>query len=369
MLPVTNLGLEHFRTAAFHTALLHTVNVGHASVFHGRHLYLAGMADLSTTIAGDLPRWTEKYLFEPGKEVYSIPDWPERLNAAIDRAIAQDISLIAGTPHDLVQMIEAIIRKVSNEGRAIRNLCHIWPNLECVVFWERPVAPYVDDLKEGLGRRVAAQDGKSDGGLWVLDDTGVFFEFLPIHEKTNDQKQALPLLGVKAGKDYELVVTTPSGLCRYRTDEMVQFMSASPAQLVYRGRRSLALPVGESFISDHDLTDAMTKACRRHNWSLEGFHVSPFGKEKFGRHEWWLELKLPCKETPISELIEKELDGALRSSCKPYFDQRASGDQAPPLVRLITPGVFDLCRKEIGRDSSNHRYAVGRQLSTHPRQC
>jgi len=380
VLPFTEPGLDHFRTAAFHTALLHTTNVGHAGIFHGRHLYLAstaedgsGTAGLPTVVAGNQPRWTEKFLFEPGKRTSSIPDWPERLEATVDRTIGQDITLIAGTPPHLVQLIEAVIRRLGHEGRAIRNLCDVWPNLECVVHGGSPIAPHLDDLREGLGRRVAlheifltsealvaAQDGKPDGALRVLDDTGVFLEFLPIHAGVDDQKQALPLSGVKANRDYELIVTTPSGLCRYRTDELVQFVSANPARLVYRGRRSLALPAGDSFVYDRDLADAMAKVCRRHNWTLEGFHISPLDTEKYRRHEWWVELKPPCKETPISKAIEEELDEALRSSCKVYLDQRASGDQAPPLVRLITPGVFNLCRKELGPDRSDHRYAICR---------
>jgi len=379
-LPLTVQGLEHFRTAAFQTALMHTANVGHAGVFHGRHLYLAstaddgsGMEDLAGTLTGNLPRWTEKFLFEPGRQISSIPDWSERLEATVERAIAQDITLIAGTPPYLVQLIEAIIRRFSKEGRPIRNLCDVWPNLECVIHGGSPIAPYLDDLNEGFGRRVtlhevfliseaavAAQDGRPDGALRVLDNTGVYFEFLPLHARPDDQGQAVSLAGVKAGKDYELIVTTPSGLCRYRTDELVRFVSATPARLTYRGRRSLALPIGDGYISDRDLSDAMAKVCRRHSWTLEGFHVNPLEADGQNRHEWWVELKPPCRETPISKMIEDDLDEALRASCRIYLDQRSSEDQAPPLVRLITPGVFDLCRKEIGRDSSNHRYAVCR---------
>jgi len=376
-LPVTDQGLNHFRTAAFHTALMHTANVGHAGIFHGKHLYLAATADegagLAATVIGNLPRWTAKFLFEPGKQISSIPDWSQRLEATVERAINQDITLIAGTPIELVQLIEAIIRRVSGEGRTIRHLSDIWPNLECVIHGGSPVAPYIDDLNEGLGRRVAlrevfltseaavaAHDGSPNGALRVLDNTGVFFEFLPLHAKSDDQKQALPLSGVKAGRDYELIVTTPSGLCRYRTDELVQFVSAAPPRLIYRGRRSLTLPAGDGFIADQDLSDAIARVCRNHHWTLEDFHVSPLDTDKYGRHEWWIELRPPCRETPISKLIEEELDEALRASCKAYLDRRASGEQAPPVVRLITPGVFEICRKEIGRDRGNHRYAISR---------
>ncbi len=379
-LPVTDQGLDHFRTAAYHTALMHTANVGHAGVFHGKHLYLvsttddgAGATDLPAIVAGNLPRWTGRFLFEPGKQISSIPDWSERLEATVERAINQDITLIAGTPIELVHLIEAIIRQVSAEGRTIRNLSDIWPNLECVIHGGSPVAPYLDDLNEGLGRRVtlqevfltseaavAAHDGSPDGALRMLYDTGVFFEFLPLHAKSDDHKQALPLSGVKAGRDYELIVTTPSGLCRYRTDELVQFVSAAPPRLIYRGRRSLTLPAGDGFVADQDLANAMAKVCRRHHWTLEGLHVSPLDTEKFGRHEWWVELRPPCRETPISKTIEEELDEALRASCKAYLDRRVSGEQAPPVVRLITPGVFDICRKEIGRERGSHHYAICR---------
>lgn len=379
-LPLTDAALDHYRRAAYQTVLMHTAVAGHAGVFHGRHLYLSetgaaesGDHDLPSILTTTMPRWTEKHLFEPGQDIAAIADRDTRMAETVARAVRQDITLIAGTPSTLVRFIEEVIRFMSKGGRSIRNLTDVWPNLECVICTGSFSAPHLEDLTQGFGRRVllrevltfsegvvAAHDGSPDGALRLLDDVGVFFEFMPLPAKPDDHNQALPSSGVRAGADYELVVTTPAGLCRYRTDEVVRFVSAKPPRLIYRGRRSLALPLGQSFVLDRDLTEVMAKVCRRHNWSLEAFHVNPLPSGDGSRHEWWIELKPPCKETPISRIIEEELDEGLRTICPAYLEQRESHVLDAPLVRLITPGVFRLCRRDIGRANGEHTYAVCR---------
>lgn len=379
-LPLTDAALDHFHRSAYQVVLMHTVASGHAGVFHGRHLFLSesgvtesGDNDLPTILTATMPRWTEKHLFEPGQNIASIADREARIEQTVTRAMGQDITLIAGTPSTLVRFLQEVIRQMSRGGRSIRNLTDVWPNLECVVHTGGSAAPHIEDLTQGFGKRVvlrevlalseavvAAHDGNPDGALRLLDDVGVLFEFMPLPAKPDDHAQALPSSGVRAGADYELVVTTPSGLCRYRTDEVVRIASTKPPRLVYRGRRSLALPLGSGVVFDRDLTEVIAKVCRRHFWSLEAFHVNPLPSGNNSRHEWWIELKPPCKETPISRIIEEELDEGLRSICPAYLEQRESHALDAPLVRLITPGVFGLCRKELGRANSEHAYAVCR---------
>ncbi len=379
-LPLTDAILSHFRKAAYQIVLMHTAAAGHAGVFHGRHLYLSGSGalnagdnDLSSILTATMPRWTEKFLFEPGQDIASIVDRETRMAQTITRAVEQDITLIGGTPLTLVRFIEGVITHMSQGGRSIRNLTDVWPNLECVIHTGSSATPHLDDLNQGLGRRVllrevfatseavvAVHDGSPDGSLRLLDDNGVFFEFLPLQAKPDDHNQALSSSGIRIGADYELVVTTPSGLCRYRTDEIVRITSVQPPRLLYRGRRSLALPLGPTALYDRDLTEVIAKVCRRHNWSLEAFHVNPLQIGERTCHEWWVELKPPCKETPISSFIEEELDETLRSSSPDYLKQRESRDLDSPQVRLITPGVFNLCRKDIDRANGEHTYAVCR---------
>ena len=379
-LPLNDSILEHYHEAAYQIALMHTAGTGHAGVFHGRHVYLAetaslrtGQADLPGILTETMPRWTEKFLFVPGQETASIVDRDARIQKTAEEALSQDITLLAGSPRTLIRFTEAVLAQTSAAGRPIRTLTDAWPNLECVIHGGHSVIPYLEALTQRIGRRVvmsevfaiteaivAAQDGKPDGALRLLDDTGVYFEFLPLHAKPEDQKQALPLSAIRAEVDYELVVTTPAGLCRYRTDEIVRFVSAKPPRLIYRGRRSLALQLGNTLLMDRDLNDIMAKVCRRHNWVPEGFHVNPLHTESGDCHEWWVELKPPCRETPISKIIEEELDDGLRTTSHAYLEHRESGALHPPIVRLITPGVFELCRKEIGRQNGEHSFPVAR---------
>lgn len=380
LLPLTDGILDHYQRAAFQVALLHTTDAGHAGVFHGRHVYLSetasaktGETDLPAVLTATMPRWVEKFLFEPGPEVASIGERVARLQETASRALNLDITLLAGSPRSLIRFSEVVFELAAAGGRPIRTLTDLWPNLECVIHGGSSITPCLETLTQRFGRRVlvrevfalteaivAAQDGNPDGALRLLDDTGVYFEFLPIRARADDQKQALPLSGVRVGLDYELVVTTPGGLCRFRTDEIVRFVSTKPPRLHYQGRRSVALQLRESTLLDRDLNEVMARVCRRHNWVPEGFHVNPLRVETNDRYEWWVELKPPCRETPISKIIEEELDEGLRASCPAYRENREKGLLQAPLVRLITPGVFELCRKEIGRQNGEHAFPVSR---------
>ncbi len=387
-LPVTPEMLTHFRQAGLQSLLYYTARVGHAGVFHGRHLFLGGSTvlapieeskpfvayggDLSGITALNLPKSIEKHLYEPGTEIAQMTDWPSKIEAIADRTFRLDITLLGGIPSWVLILAEALReRSISGKSRAA-NLEGIWPNFECFVHGGVPITPFADELRHALGPRVnfhevypaseafiATQDAEARDGLRLMTDVGIFYEFLPmnIYDETRLAEignRAVPLEGVVAGVDYALLLTNPGGLCRYVIGDVVRFTSTVPPRLIYVGRTKLQLSAFGEHVIEKEVTDALVAVCFRHGWTITNFHVAPLfiassAGQNRGRHEWWIELKPGTISTPIGPQIAAELDIELQRLNDDYEAKRKGKGMEAPIVRLVMPGLFEHWLKHQGK--------------------
>ena len=380
LFPATEAMLAHFRTGGL-TALLHyTSRVGHAAIFRGRHVLLAGstrltplpeaktapafVGDLSGIAALSIPAWAERHLYEPGTAVAQLADWEKRLDATATRVMRQDITLLAGLPSWTLQLGHAVRLKAAGPKRSITNLKALWPNLECYVHSGVPLGPFYGQLREILGPDVAfqevyaatealiaAQHDEPGAGLRVMTEAGVFYEFLP-HAEFDAQRldqlgpKAVPLAAVKTGVDYVPLLTTPGGLARYVLGDVVRFVSTKPPRLTYLGRTLLQLNAFGERVAERQLTDALIAVCERQHWTIVNFHVAPLfasnviGQQR-GRHEWWIELKPGTVTTPTGLQMAHQLDAEMVRLSDDYAARRKAGILDVPVVRLVMPGVFE----------------------------
>jgi hypothetical protein len=394
-LPVTGEMMEHFRRAAFAAGFYYTARVGHTRVLHGRHLFLGGATalaalpesrpfeayggDLSSIVAYSLPAWVEKHLYEPGSEIFQIDDWDAKIQAVIERCWQRDITLLAGMPNWLLLLVEAMRERARSQQRPIGQLPELWPNLECLVHSGMPLGPFADELRQVLGPRVnfhevyaaaegfiAAQDtNSSQGGLRLMADAGLFFEFLPLRDYDETRlaglgAKAVPLEGVKPGVDYVLLVTTPAGLCRHVIGDVVRFLAIDPPRLIYVGRTRLQLRAFGENVQEKEITDALTGVCARRGWQVVNFHVAPvFASSLTGQtrgcHEWWVELRPGTVATPTGPTLAVELDTELQRLNAEYSARRKSGVLEPPIVRLVMPGIFEQWLRQRARWGGQHK--------------
>jgi hypothetical protein len=235
-----------------------------------------------------------------------------------------------------------------------------------------PLAPFEEDLRRTIGSTVkfhevygaseaiiAAQDAETGGGLRLLADAGVFYEFIPAAEFDSTAPQAsahrvVPLEGVRVGEDYALLVTTPAGLCRYAIGDVVRFTSTKPPRLMYVGRTGLQLNAFGERVIEKEITDSLVAVCQRHNWSITNFHVAPLfinsltGQNR-GRHEWWIELRAGTVETPTGPSLAGKLDAELLGRSKEYAAKRKTAVLEAPVVRLVMPGFFEHWMRHHGK--------------------
>ena len=382
-LPITGDMLGHFRRAGLASLCFYARRAGSARVFRGRHLFLGGSTalapieearpfrawggDLSGIAALNLPGWVERHLYEPGREIAQLGDWPEKLRAIAARTARSNLTLVAGIPSWLLILAEEMRRETG-----WKPLKAIWPRLECLVHGGVPLGPFEPELRAAVGEGVnfhevypasegfiAAQDDEPAAGLRLLADAGIFYEFLPLarYDETRlaeRSAEALSLADVRAGVDYVLLMTTPAGLCRYVIGDVVRFVSTQPPRLIYVGRTRLQLSAFGEHVIEKELTDALAAVAAQRAFTVVNFHVAPKfpaaqSPESRGRHEWWIEVKPVAGTTPDPLAVASDLDGELQRRNDDYEAKRKGGGLAMPCVRFVEPRTFERWMRARGK--------------------
>ena len=393
-LPITAGMLAHFRQAGLDSLLYYSARTGSTAVFRGRHLFLGGstalsplpemlphrayVGDLSGITALNLPKWIEKYLYEPGAQIAQITDWPAKLDAIVRRTSPLNITMLAGIPSWVLILAAALREHATQHGKTARHLQHIWPRFECFVHGGVPVDPFLGELRAALGPTVnfhevypasegfiAAQDAAPSDGLRLMANAGIFYEFIPMTEFDDARLEhlgtkAVPLAGVQVGVDYALVMTTPAGLARYVIGDIVRFISTAPPRLLYVGRTSLQLSAFGEHVIEKEVTDALLNVCRRHDCTIGNFHVAPIFAnaatgQKRGQHEWWIELRSGVTANVTPAGLASDLDVELQRLNDDYEAKRLGGGLAPPSVHLVAPGTFEQWQRSHGKWGGQHK--------------
>ncbi len=387
LLPAPEAVLDHF-CAGLRDSLFHYARrAGHAGVFLGRHLHVSSSTAVTetqgryrTSLDGIftlcVSAWVEENLRSPPGDIAVLDEGSEKYAALARAMLDRDVTLVGGTPAQLCAAAEAVRLAAARPGGAAPiHLADVWPNLECCVHLGAPLGVHADALRAAVGPETrlheiyasaegifAAQDDTAPAALRLIADAGIFFEFLPVTvtgEAALDQAGSLcvPLEQVRVGVDYVPVITTPAGLCRYITDDVVCFVSTNPPRLQVIGRAPFQLAAQGEHVTERELVDALQAVCQRNGWQPISFHVAPYAQRLGpGRlsnvHEWWIELRTHSVRTPMANVLGPELDAELCHRNGHYARCREQGALALPLVRLVMPGLFERWALEQGKVAS-----------------
>ena len=202
-------------------------------------------------------------------------------------AAGQDLRLISGMPSWLVILLERVARARRASGRPIRHLGQCWPNLRVLIHGGVAFAPYASVLdawscsplervevypaSEGF---VAVQT-EATGGLTLMLDYGIFYEFVPVEDLSSDSPRRHTVADVELNRSYALVMSTPGGLWSYVLGDTVRFTRRDPLRLVITGRtRHYVNAFGENVIVE-EIERALVGACRRTEAEVVEFTVAP----------------------------------------------------------------------------------------------
>lgn len=329
-IPVSSESLEDCHYAASKDLLcMYLNNNPDSQLFVGKGLRLGGSkelykdngtvyGDLSAILIANMPFWAE-FSSTPSNEVSLMADWELKMQAIVNETVQEDVTSLAGVPSWMLVLLNQVLETTGED-----NLFNIWPNLEVYFHGGVSFNPYIEQYNKILPKEnfryyeiynasegfFAIQDQNSIKELLLMLDYGIFYEFIPMDVYGTPGEKIIPLNEVEIGKNYAIVITTNSGLWRYKIGDTVKFTSISPYRIKVTGRTKHHINVfGEELIIEN-AEEALRKVTAQTQSEIVDYTVAPVfmeGREK-GAHEWMIEFKTPPKDiNQFTVLLDKAL--------------------------------------------------------------
>ncbi|EOA16217.1 hypothetical protein CARUB_v10004357mg, partial [Capsella rubella] len=222
---------------------------------------------------------------------------------------------------------------------------------------------------------------------YTLIPTMAYFEFLPVHRNnavTNsislpkaltekEQQELVDLVDVKLGQEYELVVTTYAGLCRYRVGDLLRvtgFKNKAP-QFSFICRKNVVLSIDSDKTDEVELQNAVKNAVTHlvpFDASLSEYTSYADTSSIPGHYVLFWELCLDGN-TPIPPSVFEDCCLAVEESLNTVYRQgRVSDKSIGPLeIKIVEPGTFDkLMDYAISLGASINQYKTPRCVKFAP---
>ena len=286
----------------------------------------------------------------PSKQVALMEDWTEKLPRLVEASIGANVTNLSGVPSWFLTVIKEVLNKTGKSS-----IHEVWPNLE--VFFHGGIAfePYrqqyealcdmskmhfLDTYNASEGFFAVQSDWDTEAMLLLLD-VGVFYEFLPVEESDSDTPEVYPIWEIEAGRTYELLITAPNGLWRYRIGDTVTIEQLNPVKIRIAGRtHSFINAFGEELMV-HNADSAITSASRETGAQVLNYTAAPVyaHDNERGYHQWLIEFAhKPADEARFMQLLDQHL-----REVNSDYDAKRTGDifLAPPALVVAPTGLFD----------------------------
>ncbi|MSU48043.1 MAG: hypothetical protein EXS37_02965 [Opitutus sp.] len=227
-------------------------------------------------------------LYEPGREIAQISDWPDRVRAIAARTARRDLSLVGGIPNWLLILAEELRRQTG-----------------CAALSE--LAAEVPPLVE------------------VKCDVDCVLVMTTLAE----------LCRYVIGDVVRSVSTEPPRLI---------YVGRTHLRLSAFGEHVIEKELTDS-ITEVDVAAGV----RVVNFHVAPRFVESGVAGGRGRHEWWIELKPGIAAMPAATEISAALDRVLRRLNDDYDAKRQGGRLAEPIVPVMPAGSFELWLRSRGK--------------------
>ncbi len=349
-IPISRESIHNHIDSARNALLCYIHESGNNAFTDGRMIFLSGSPELERVggiptgrLSGIVNHHIPSYLRTnqlPSYETNCIEDWETKLERIVQETIKQDMTLISGIP-PWVQMY--FDRLTALTGKPIKD---VFPHFSVMVHGGVNFEPYRQKLMDSIGKTIdtietfpasegffAFQDTRTQEGLLLNTDSGIYFEFVPAGEIFHDNPKRLGLKDVKLGENYALIVNNNAGLWGYNIGDTVRFVSLDPFRIVVSGRiKHFISAFGEHVIGE-EVEYSLMKAAQEQGLRIVEFTVAPMVQQGKGKsyHQWMVEFEeTPADLAGFASRVDENLRGR-----NIYYDDLIRGNILQPLV--LTP--------------------------------
>ncbi len=306
--------------------------------------YIEG--DLSAILMHNLPFWAQ-FKRTPSLTIALMDEWENKLELMAESTMQHDVRSISGVPSWMLVLLRKILKKSGKQ-----NLHEIWPNLEVFFHGGINFEPYREQYNSILSMDkmaysdtynasegfFAIQDQKHSTDLLLMLDYGIFYEFLPVSNISDDNYDTVQLADVKMGVNYALIISTNAGLWRYMIGDTVMFTCVNPFRIRITGRvKNFINAVGEELIIDN-AEKALSIACSKTGAIINEYTAAPLFDNNEVVHQWLIEFE---KKPNDQDFFNEAFDNALKSLNSDYEAKRYHNlVLKPPIIVNLRKNTF-----------------------------
>lgn len=277
--------------------------------------------DLSGITASKMPFWLQ-FHYRPGKKIASENDWDQKLNEMTLKAKEWDIGIIVGVPSWIQLLFEKIIRHYN-----LNTIHDIWPNLRVFVHGGVAYNPYKAGFEKLLARPLitmetylasegylAFQTPSNHGGMRLILNGGIFFEFIPFNSKNfyedgelKPNPEVFSIGEVNEDTNYALLITTNAGSWRYLIGDVVRFVNVKEPEIKIVGRTKQFLSICGEHLSVDNMNQAVVNASKELGIEIREFTVAAYPKGPYFVHHWYVGTDGAIIPNKLKTLIDSHL--------------------------------------------------------------
>ena len=374
-IPVSAEALEdcHYKSGK-DLLCLYLNNNENSQLFAGKSLRLGGskelyedngtfFGDLSAILIDNMPFWAE-LSSTPSSRVSLMSEWETKMNAIIKESIHENVTSLAGVPSWMLVLLNQVLEKTGKQ-----DLFEIWENLEVYFHGGVSFNPYLEQYHNLLPKKsfnyyeiynasegfFAIQDRNNADDLLLMLDYGIFYEFIPMETYGSLDQKVIPLWEVEVHKNYAIIITTNSGLWRYKIGDTVRFTSTNPYRIKITGRTKHHINAfGEELIIEN-AEEALRSSCQKTGAEIMDYTAAPIfmSRNEKGAHEWIIEFRKAPEEI---EYFTEVLDNALKSINSDYEAKRYNSMTLKmPKVHMARKNLFYDWLKSKGKLGGQHK--------------
>jgi len=342
-----------------------------SKLFEGKGLLIGGsnsvntgnsktnFGDLSAVLMSEMPFWAN-LIKTPDLSIALLENWDEKVFKIAEATMTENVTSISGVPTWTLVILKKVL-----ELSGKQTLKEVWPNLELYIHGGIDFKPYKKQFLDLLGNSknfsfietynasegfFGIQTGK-EPLLTLMPHYGIFYEFINLETGETHTVESIVTNSI-----YEVVISTQSGLWRYKLGDTISFAITNPPMFEITGRtKSYINAFGEELMI-HNAANALEKVCTQYDLNLLDYTAGPVfyqGTKNVGSHEWIISFTEPPAD---STQFAIDFDLALQAVNSDYQAKRKSNmAMGEPIIHLVNHEVFNKWLKKKKKLGGQHK--------------